>query len=474
MSSPDKIRSLLKEHTYLTESDIDKIISLSSKIQSMADEGNKDVFIDCPCKDPHEAVVVAEANCKDTIYELSMIGYIIRDDDEPAVFRTFRLGTETQNVRAVSYVTTNGNVLVQNVTPIKNAKKTIGSLIVENRLEKTLDADGQISRANSPIVDKTNIFPQSINLDLISECIDDALVIIGGGGSVVFRNSEACKLYEDFGFIRDIIGCQYEQISLHGTIMVNQANKFHSQELSMGGKYYRVKQYYFHDEEEFILVIIKNITQIKQTEETLVSKSTAIQEAHHRIKNNLQMIHSLLDMQRRRLTSGEGKSALEDGMNRILSISATHEILLKTGGDTVSLINVINKIRHNFLTFIEDSLYNIIITVSGDDFEVDTDISASISLVINELLQNSFKYAFVGRKNGKIDIHVKEVSVYSKITVSDNGNGFIFNAKRDASSLGFQIVQNIVKNKLKGRMDVKSDENGTMVTFDFKTLKHSE
>jgi two-component sensor histidine kinase len=360
------------------------------------------------------------------------------------------------------------------VKPIKNAKKTIGSLIVENRLERTLDADDRTSRADKPIIDKTNIFPQSLHLDLINECIDDALVIIGGGGSVVFRNSAAFKLFEDFGFIRDIIGCQYEQVSLHGPIMVNQANKFHLQELSMGGKYYHVKQYYFHDGEEFIVVIIKNITQLKHTEETLVSKSTAIREAHHRIKNNLQMIHSLLDMQRRRLASEEGKPALEDGMNRILSISATHEILLKTGGDTVGLINVINKIRHNFLTFVEDSPYNIDITVSGDDFEVDSDISASISLVINELLQNSFKYAFAGRKNGKIDIHVKKVSVYSRITVSDNGNGFIFNAKRDASGLGLQLVQNIVKNKLKGRMDIKSDENGTMVTFDFKTLKNSE
>jgi two-component sensor histidine kinase len=195
-------------------------------------------------------------------------------------------------------------------------------------------------------------------------------------------------------------------------------------------------------------------------------------EAHHRIKNNLQTIHSLLDLQRRRTSSIECGEALSDAMNRILSIATTHEILVKSGIDSVSLIDVIKRLSNYFLNSIAETSKQISVIVEGDNFDVDSGTSTSISLVINELLQNSFKYAFPDRQRGNIYIHVKEIPVYSKITISDDGVGFDQEKIRnDKNNLGLQIVQNIVKNKLKGRLDICSNKEGTTITFDFKTYK---
>lgn len=96
-----------------------------------------------------------------------------------------------------------------------------------------------------------------------------------------------------------------------------------------------IKEYcYCHDYEEkvyFYISIIHDITQEKLKEEDLVLKSVAVREAHHRVKNNLQTIYNLLDMQRRRLSNQSAKNALIEAMSRISSISSAYEILSKKG-----------------------------------------------------------------------------------------------------------------------------------------------
>jgi two-component sensor histidine kinase len=472
VNSPEIIERLLTQYTLLTASDIKLVIAVSIKMQYIAEIGNVDVFIDCPCKNPREAVVVAEANCRDTMYELSMIGYIIRDEDEPAVFRTFRFGVETQDVRAVSYVTTHGNILVQNVTPIKNGRKTIGVLICENRFDKKSDVNPPPSEeiGIQKQLDESSAFLG--NLNWFAECIEDAVIVVNEGATVVYRNSEANRIYSGFGYIRDILGQNYNEVSLHGAVTAGPDNPCVSKQFTICGNYYHMKQFYFKRQQIFYIILLRNITQLKQTEENQIIRSIAIREAHHRIKNNLQTIHSLLDLQRRRTSSVECGEALSDAMNRILSIATTHEILVKSGVDSVSLMDVIKRISNYFLNSIDETFKQISVIVEGDNFDVDSGTSTSISLVINELLQNSFKYAFPDRQKGNIYIHVKEIPVYSKITISDDGVGFAQEKIRnEKNNLGLQIVQNIVKNKLKGRLDICSNEKGSTIAFDFKTYK---
>ena len=87
-------------------------------------------------------------------------------------------------------------------------------------------------------------------------------------------------------------------------------------------------------------------------------------------------------------------------------------------------------------------------------------------MVVNELLQNSMKYAFEGREEGRVEIVVTKGDLYSNITVKDNGIGFDTDVSRP-NHLGWGIIRSLVKDKLHGTLHVESGEQGSTVTFDF-------
>jgi two-component sensor histidine kinase len=104
--------------------------------------------------------------------------------------------------------------------------------------------------------------------------------------------------------------------------------------------------------------------------------------------------------------------------------------------------------------------------MEGDDFEVESDIATSVALVINELLQNSLKYAFTNRESGAVRITVSKGTLYSRIKISDNGCGFdVKDIKQEG--LGLKIVRSLVEDKLNGNLKIESNKQGTIVTFDF-------
>ena len=153
-------------------------------------------------------------------------------------------------------------------------------------------------------------------------------------------------------------------------------------------------------------------------------------------------------------------------MNRILSISTTYETLLKGYGKTISLREVIDNLIKNIIRLVDNPVKNINISIYGDDIEVDWELSIYIAMVVNELIQNSVKFAFVDRNSGEINVHIRKVPIYSKISVTDNGVGFDLGKQK--KNLGLQIVENIVTSNLKGKLNVKSDLNGTDVAFSFR------
>ena len=473
MKSEQDINHLCKKFTDLSMQEIEVLLDQAQLLVQISMEEQVDVFINCMCKNKKETLTVAFSHCDDSVYNMSTIGYVIRETDEPAVFRTVYYGVETKDVKAVSYVTTQGNMIIQHAIPIKCGDRTIGALVRERPI--TLEMQEEIESVKKRWM-PTNSEQYSYlkNLDLLAECVDSAVIILNQDGYVVYRNIQAATIYLDYGYIHDILGKKYSEISIHGEVSVSPGieNAYREGEFTCIGNYYRIKQYCYLANEYFFILLISDVTKEKQNEESLVLKSVAIREAHHRIKNNLQTISSLLEMQYRRVSSGEAAAALQDAMVRIMSISTSYEALLIRGMDMVSLRSVVLKIRNKFMDLIVDSPLEIQITVRGDDFDTDADTSTNIALVINELLQNSFKYAFVGRKGGNIDITITERPVYSELEVTDDGIGFdISNTENAKSSLGLQIADNIIKSKLKGRLDIQSSEKGTTVKFDFKTYK---
>lgn len=227
-------------------------------------------------------------------------------------------------------------------------------------------------------------------------------MIVNKEGMVTFRNSLTRELYERLGYVGDILGQRYENVRLIDDPAEGEdSDGYTSVETLVGSHALSIKRIQIRSEEVDFGIIIRDITSQREQEKQLILKSVAIKEIHHRVKNNLQTIASLLRLQTRRTENESTREVLSESMNRILSIAATHELLARSGVDQVMLGEVLVNIKNNAVRYFAPQYLKLHIAVEGDDFLVDSEVATSVALITNELLQNSLKYAFLNRENGR-------------------------------------------------------------------------
>ncbi|MGI5837765.1 MAG: sensor histidine kinase [Chloroflexota bacterium] len=220
------------------------------------------------------------------------------------------------------------------------------------------------------------------------------------------------------------------------------------------------------------IVLIQDITEEYRKEQALRVKSALIREIHHRVKNNLQTIASLLRMQARRTGSPEVLDMLKQSINRILSIALVHEFLshgdsLHEESNSISIRDVIQRLVSEVTQGILDPEKNIRISLDGIDIYLPPQQATSCALIVNELLQNSVEHGFESKNEGNIRVNLREGNNLLVIEVVDNGQGLPpnFDVDRDGS-LGLQIVQTLVREDLKGNFSLK-DCGGVIAQVSF-------
>ena len=463
----DTIEQLCRKYTSLTEEEIGIIRDMSRFLGTFADLEEADIFIDCPCKNG-DAIVVAEAKPSrvPSSYKGSVVGLLAKQEIEPAVARTFRLGIGTRQMKAV---TQENGCTIQSVEPIRNKTRIIGVLISERRSLEQHQLDGGLHFSQDKYKFVANTLAQMGSEDnWLTECIDEALLMVDVSGTVTFRNGRARELYGKLGFVEDILGQPYKNICLFDPeARVDNREEYSYQEATVGHHVLSAKLVPLDVPGMDFAVILRDITLQKEQEKALILKSVAMKEMHHRVKNNLQTIASLLRLQMRRTDGEETRQVLGESMNRILSIASTQQLLAQSGIDEVMIGEVIQNITSNTLRYYSSSRFQVSIQLEGDTFKVSSDVATSVALIINELLENALKYAFLEGDTGKIRIIVTKGELYSRIQVVDNGVGFDVE-HRDRSRLGLSIVQTMVHDKLHGDLEIESDQNGTSVSFDFR------
>lgn len=464
------IRELCYMYTDLNDQDISKVEHIADVLPFISNLVEADVFIDCPTINPNEAIVVAEAKPTNhySMYKNTVVGQLALRENEPAALRTLDIGMPTRDLKALTQECMN---VRQTVEPIKNEDdRTIGVLIIEKDITEKITHNKQIemfAETNRMLGNKSHI--NNSNEGNITYHIDDGIIIFDENGVVRFVNPVAEKLYEKLGYRDNLIGMDFDNVSLDNKYLeeVKFKSEFNSSEVNIGNLTLQVKYIVQSSKVLNLVMLIKDITDMKQKEKELILKSVAIKEIHHRVKNNLQTIASLLRLQSRRIDNVQIKNALNESMSRILSIASTHEILAQEGIDEVDIKEVIQQIKSSIIRCFNLCNRNIDIVVEGDSFKIDSDKSTSIALIVNELLQNSLQYAFESRNSGKININIQKGKVYSSISVVDDGIGFDINANNN-KSLGLNIVKSLVKDKLHGNYNICSNGNGTKILFDFK------
>lgn len=188
-------------------------------------------------------------------------------------------------------------------------------------------------------------------------------------------------------------------------------------------------------------------------------------EVDHRIKNSLQLIANLFNIQAGMAQDPELRRVFVENSGRVMAIAATHDLICSpTSGCVLKLLEQLAE----HLQRLSASDQKITISVSGDDFPLEAGESASVALVVHELAGNAVQHAFAGRAEGTVRIIVYRGKLYSSVLVEDDGCGFPGEAEKQAAGLGLRLVRRIVRDRLGGTLRIESSPSGTRAAFDFE------
>ncbi len=205
-------------------------------------------------------------------------------------------------------------------------------------------------------------------------------------------------------------------------------------------------------------------------ENSLKEKESLLKEIHHRVKNNLQMVSSLLSLQTRNTKSKAAIVALEEGKSRVKAMALIHQKLYQN--DDLSVIEMqgyIESLINSVQSVYKKGGHNISITVDAEGTELDIDRAIPFGLILNELVSNTFKYAFPeSDDNGKIYIHLRKNQDEGYFEYADNGVGLPKDTdERTSGSMGLRLINRLV-NQLQSKLNVDRDSEGVRFWFSFK------
>jgi len=229
---------------------------------------------------------------------------------------------------------------------------------------------------------------------------------------------------------------------------------------------YTSQEHHFSDEQQALFLTLANQTALAIENAQLVTNAAMVREMHHRIKNNLQTIAMLMQLQLSE-ASEEARRELTTSIHRVHSIAAVHEVLAERGFRSVDLKDVLERISSTMIESMTAPEQSITVKVKGEPILLPTRIASHLALVVNELVQNALDHAFIRQEAGKISVSLGHAPEEILVVVRDDGVGLA--TDRDPGSddpgLGMEIVHFLVQDELRGSVSFKRRQPGTEVTI---------
>jgi PAS domain S-box-containing protein len=216
-----------------------------------------------------------------------------------------------------------------------------------------------------------------------------------------------------------------------------------------------------------VVVIQTDITYRKSMEEqiraSLEEKGLLLREIHHRVKNNLQIIISLFNLQSHYVNDEKAFAALKEGQDRIKSMALIHERFYQNEGlSRIDFDEYIKRLVENLLLSFNVPTDKIRYTVEAEKISLDIDTAVPCGLIINELVSNTIKHAFVETESGELQITFRKLeNDQLELIIHDNGKGLPEGFSiEDSDSLGMQLI-NALANQLDAKLTVESGKGAT-------------
>lgn len=430
-----------------------------------------------------------------TLLDLDLVGQVVAASAEPLVVSAFTEGVITRGMERDQILDDQAEV---QCIPVRHRGEVL-AVLRRTFLPSVGRRRGQLERTYLSLFDRIatmvveGIYPFVDDAAAIEEAprVGDGVMALDEGSRLTFASPNAVSALHRMGIRNTSTGVTLESLGLD-TVVIEQAftaRRSTIDELERHGEVvilFRCIPLFESGAATGSLLLVRDVTDLRRRDRLLLSKDAAIREVHHRVKNNLQTITSLLRIQARRLGPGGGRDALQEAERRVRSIAIVHELLSRESGEQVPF----DEIVHSLLRMATESNVTgrpLALRVAGDAGRVSTDIATPLAVVLAELLQNAVEHAFVesdspvrgsswveggdaGRGSGpegpQVDLVFAHDPQALRVEVRDNGIGLPPGFDPDGSdSLGLSIVRDLVRSQLDGSITFNTD-NGTVVRLE--------
>jgi PAS domain S-box-containing protein len=227
-----------------------------------------------------------------------------------------------------------------------------------------------------------------------------------------------------------------------------------------------------HDRVFKIEGIAQDITEQKSAQEVILNnvreKEILIKELHHRVKNNLQVISSLLNLQAALFDDTRLKSAIFDSQQRIKSMATVHDLLYRSSNlSLIDFSEYVQNLIHEIVNSYKSPDQHITINIEIEHLHYSIDQAVPLGLFVNEIVTNSLKHGFKDRNEGHVSCSMHALkNGKQRMEISDNGNGMATKNKTKDKSLGLMLIDNLAE-QLDGTLVKSTSKNGTQYALTF-------
>ncbi len=463
---------LARFRTGLSSADVDHLQRLVAEWGLLADLCFSDLLVWAPTNSGRYVVLDhVRPTTGQTIYHEDRTGEESTAGERPFVARC---ATEDRQVEGTVIGGAGGEDLSVSAVPVRRGKHQIAVLTREStptmgRQQGELEVTyvSVFQRLATMLAAGTFPYPhERERADLIPR-IGDGVVILDSDGRVVFTSPNAVSALQRLGVPPQIDGLRLDELGVDGPAVRRAFGDGVpvTEEIEHGPDTVVVLRCLPLIDEGVVtggLCMTRDISELRHRDRLLLSKDATIREIHHRVKNNLQTISSLLRLQGRRLTSPEAKAAVEESVRRIRSIALVHETLSREAGEDVPFVEIVRPL----VRMVEEGYSSpdrpLHFKVRGDAGKLPATMATPLAVVLTELLQNVVDHAYpVGDDvvPGEAVVELDNDGSSLSVSVCDDGVGLAEGFVPGASTgLGLQIVGTLVETELAGTLEVHRAE----------------
>jgi two-component sensor histidine kinase len=451
----------------MTRQEAEHLRSLCSAWQVLADLSFSDLLLYVKVGDEEAFEIAAQLRpfTSQTLYPRDMVGMQVTQPEHPVVERAFREGRIWQQDAPVLM---DGVQMRMDAVPVRHGDRVVG-VVTKEGSPATSRRPGLLEQVYLEAAEHVSLmitegrFPWPDTPPGEWPRVGDGLFVLDDEGRISWASPNALSSLRRLGVKRDVLGSYFDELGLSQkpVALALETVGLVDEEFIRGGThvFVRVMPLVERGVSQGALVLSRDVSELREKERLLSVKDATIREIHHRVKNNLQTIASLLRLQGRRLRSEEARAALEESVLRIVSIALVHETLTEEPSDVAEFGEVarrISRMVQEGLTLPEKEVH---IEVLGEAGPIGADLATPLAVSITELIQNALEHAFPEGSEGNVLISLERWDEHVRVTVTDDGIG-IRNDTVAGSRLGLQIVRSLIE-ELGGTFDIRATGTGT-------------